>query len=137
VSAFGKAGIGWTDEEVDINGSTTLTTGGQSFIAGGGILALPSNIGQHEQTVFGFVPEGGLTVGVKIKPCLRLLAGYSFLYWNSVVRPGNQIDRVVNPALVPTDISFGTLTGPARPTFQFHEENFWVHTLTVGLDFRY
>jgi hypothetical protein len=137
VGAFGKAALGITDEEVDINGSTALFTGGQAFSASGGVLALPTNIGQHNQTVLGFVPEGGVTFGVKIKPCLRLTASYSFLYWNSVVRPGNQIDRVINPTMVPTDISFGTLAGPARPAFRFSEENFWVHTLTVGLDFRY
>ncbi len=138
VNAFGKVALGATDEEVDINGSTTLfdlTAGAQS--AGGGVLALPTNIGLHSRTVIGFVPEGGLNVGVKVLPSLNLTAGYSFLYWNAVVRPGGQIDRAVNSTQVPSDNTFGTLTGPQRPTFGFHDESFWIHTLTVGLDFHY
>jgi hypothetical protein len=136
-SAFGKAAIGWTDQEVDINGATALFTPAQAFVAGGGVLALPSNIGQHTRTVLGFVPEAGVTLGVKVTPCLRLTATYSFLFWNEVVRPGGQIDRAVNPTMVPTDNSFGMLTGPARPAFHFSDETFWVHTLTVGLDLHF
>jgi hypothetical protein len=137
VSAFGKAALGVTDQEVDINGASALFTPAGAFVAGGGVLALPSNIGQHTRTFLGFVPEGGVTVGVKVTPHLRLTAGYSFLWWNSVVRPGAQIDRVVNPALVPTDNSFGSLTGPARPAFTFHSEEYWIHTLSVGLDLHF
>jgi hypothetical protein len=136
-SAFGKVAVGVTDEEVDINGQTALFTPAQPFVASGGILALPTNIGQHTRPVFGFVPEGGLAVGVKVTPHLRLTAAYSFLYWNSVVRPGNQIDRGVNPTLVPSDATFGTLTGPLRPAFRFGDETFWVHTLTVGVDLHF
>jgi len=136
-SAFGKAALGVTDQEIDINGSSALFTPAQAFVAGGGILALPSNIGQHSRSVLGFVPEGGFTVGVKVTPHVRLTAGYSFLWWNAVVRPGAQIDRVVNPTMVPTDNSFGTLTGPARPAFRFADETFWIHTLTLGLDLHF
>ena len=70
-------------------------------------------------------------------PCLRLTAGYSFLYWNSVVRPGAQLDRNVNPAGIPSDQFFGSPGGPVSPLFHFNGESYWVHTLTVGLDFRY
>jgi hypothetical protein len=135
---WGKVALGVTDEEVDINGSTTLfdpVAGVQS--AGGGILAQASNIGQHSRTVLAFVPEGGINVGVNVLPCLRLTAGYSFLFWTNVVRPGAQIDRSVNPTMVPSDNTFGTLTGPPRPAFHFSEESFWMHTLNVGLAFRY
>jgi hypothetical protein len=138
VNAFGKVAIGATDEQVAINGSTTLNdvaAGPQT--AGGGILALATNSGLHNRTVIGFVPEAGLNVGVKVLPCLRLTAGYSFLVWNAVVRPGMQIDRAVNSTQVPSDNTFGTLAGPQRPAFSFHDEFYWMHTLTFGLDFHY
>jgi hypothetical protein len=139
-NAFGKVGIGVTDQEVDINGSTTLFSPNGPQSAGGGILALPSNIGNHTRTEIGFVPEGGFNFGVKVTPCLRLTAGYSFLYWNAVVRPGAQIDRGVNANQVPTDSSFGSAAsvgGPQRPAFHFNTESYWVNTLTFMLDFHY
>ncbi len=139
-NAYGKVGLGVTDQEVDINGSTTLNTGSGSEVAGGGILALPTNIGHHTRTELGFVPEGGLNVGVKVWPCVRLTAGYSFTYWNSVVRPGAQIDRGVNPSQVPTDVSFGQASafgGPLRPAFGFNSESYWIHTLNLSLDIHY
>jgi hypothetical protein len=37
--------------------------------------------------------------------------GYDFLFWNDVVRPGSQIDPVVNPNLLPPTIP----GGPNRP----------------------
>jgi hypothetical protein len=141
VNGYGKVALGATDQEVDINGSSTLHTPAGNQVAGGGLLALPSNIGHHTRNVIGFVPEGGLDFGVKVLPCLRLTAGYSFMYWNAVVRPGAQIDRNVNPSLVPTDATFtqaGMFLGnPQRPEFQFHNETYWIHTLTIGLDFHY
>jgi hypothetical protein len=137
-SVFGKVALGVTDEEVDINGRTTVNSallGVQS--AGAGVYAQPGNIGHHTRTELGYVPEGGLTFGVKILPCLRLTAGYSFLYWNAVVRPGGQIDRGLNPQTIPTDQFFGTPGGPARPQFHFNDESYWVQTVNVGLDLRF
>jgi hypothetical protein len=141
VNGFGKVAIGVTDQESDINGSSTLITPAGNLVAGGGILALPSNIGHHTRTEIGYVPEGGLNFGVKVLPCVRLTAGYSFLYWNAVVRPGAQIDRSINPALVPTDATFAQannfIGSPLHPAFQFHNETYWVHMLNIGLDIQY
>jgi hypothetical protein len=135
---YGKVAIGATDEQADINGSTTLYSPGASPQgAAGGILALPGNMGQHNRTIIGFVPEGGLDFGVNITPCVRLTAGYSFLYWNAVVRPGGQIDPAVNTTTIPTDQHFGTAVGPLRPTYTFHDENYWVHMVRAGVMIHY
>jgi hypothetical protein len=135
--AFGKCALGATEQRVDINGSTTLTHAGTTQTATGGILALPPNIGVYRRSVLGYTPEGGLTFGVKVLPCLELTAGYSFLYWNRVVRPGQQIDPGVNPTLVPTDSTFGQTTGASRPVFAFNDERLWIHTMTLGLELHY
>lgn len=132
-SAFTKFGIGATSQEVNINGATALLTGAGPQFAGGGILALPTNIGSHSRTVIGFIPEAGVNFGVKVTRNIQVTAGYSFLFWNEVVRPGSQIDRVVSPNLVPTDASFGPAPNPARPAFQFSDESLWIHTLTCGV----
>jgi hypothetical protein len=137
VAAAGKVAVGCTDQEVDINGTTVLFTPGGPLAAGGGIYALPSNIGHHTQPVFGIVPEGDLTFGLKVCSWLNLTASYSFLYWNSVVRPAAQIDRVINPTMVPSDVTFGPGGGPLRPAFHFNTENFWMHTVTLAVDVHY
>src|SRR5207245_2259843 len=135
LSGFGKVGFGATTQRVTINGATSLiTAAGDVTTAQGGILALPTNSGTFRRTVVSVVPEAGLNIGVNVTSHLRLTAGYSFLMWTQVVRPGAQIDRNVNPAQIPTDISFGAPVTPAAPTFHFSQETFWLHSINLGLD---
>ncbi len=134
-----KGAVGVTQQSVQISG-TSLLLGNQGILeaaAPAGILALPSTIGGHNRSVVSVVPEGGFTAGVNLTSWLRFMAGYSFLYWNNVVRPMNHIDRVVSSQQVPTDADFGATGGPLRPTFQFHEDSFWVHMFNIGLEFHY
>ena len=141
VNWFGKVALGATNQHVDVNGTTTLITPNGNQVAQGGVLALPTNIGSFSQTKFGFLPETGLTVGVHVTPHLQLTAGYSFLYWDQVVRPGLQIDRTVNTTLIPLSGNFGmpllNMTPPSRPAFSFVEESFWMHNLNLAVDFHY
>ena len=98
---------------------------------------MPSNIGNFNRTQFGFIPEVGLNVGINLTKNWQLTAGYSFLYWNQVVRPGGQINHAVNPGLIPTDNSFGTPGGPIQPAGGFNTESVWIQSLSVGMNFRY
>jgi hypothetical protein len=134
VSAFGKLGFGVNNQLVDVNGQTALNG---SRVATGGILALPSNIGNHTRTTFGFVPESGFDIGIRLTPHVRLTAGYSYLLWTQVARPGGQLNRNVNPATVPTDNSFGRVVGAPSPTFYFNNETFWLHSFNFGVDFTF
>ncbi len=133
----GKLGFGATEERVKIDGATALTNAAGTTVTPGGILALPSNIGNYRRAVFGFVPEIGCDVGVRLTPHLRLTAGYSLLYWSSVTRPGDVINRSVNPATVPSDNSFNTTAGAPAPIFHFSGSSYWVSTFNFGLDFQY
>ena len=138
LSMFGKAAVGITDEKVQIRGQTTMFSPTGFDMAQGGVLALPSNIGNYHRSVFAVIPEGGINLG--IEPCkhVRVTAGYSFLYWNRVTRPGDQLDRVINPALVPTDQQFGLVNnGGNHPQFTWKDEVFWIHTMNFGLEFYY
>lgn len=137
VSFFGKVGLGLTRQTVDIAGSSTLISPLGNQVALGGILAQPTNIGVRSQNVLGVVPELGLKVGCDLCSWARVNWGYSFLYWNSVVRAGEQIDRFVNPGQVPTDQLFNQVSGPARPAFSFNDAGLWVHTLSLGLEMHY
>jgi hypothetical protein len=138
IGGYAKVGLGATEQSVDISDATSVITPGvPNQTAPGGILALPSNIGHYHRTEFGVVPEVGLNVAVNFTPHIRMTAGYSFLYWNEVARPGSSIDRAVNPSQVPTDFSFGQASTPTRPLFSFSNDPFWVHNFSVGLEFHY
>jgi hypothetical protein len=137
VSTYGKVGLGVTNEWSMINGSTALITPTGRQYAGGGVLAVPTNMGQYSRNVLGFVPEGGLTFGFNVTAHVQLTLGYSFLYWNQVIRPGGQLNNYVNPTQIPTTNVFGTATGPAVPQYHFAPENFWMHNLNCGLTFHF
>jgi Putative beta barrel porin-7 (BBP7) len=138
VSAFAKVALGATEERVRIAGSTTLLAPTGTQTAVGGILALPSNIGTYNRSVFGVVPETGVTFGVQPIQHLRLTAGYSFLYWNAVARPGDQIDPRLNRTQIPGDSTFGQPGGAgSNPAFSFQDRTFRVHNLTAGIEIYY
>lgn len=136
VSAYAKLGIGGTEQRANISGSTTLTTPAGTDTSVGGILALPPNIGNRSRTVFGLVPEWGLTLGAAVTENIRVNAGYSFLLWNRVARPGDVINRNINPSFVPTDTSFGVDAVPVQPAFAFRNSDavFWMHTFNLGME---
>jgi hypothetical protein len=129
-----KLGIGDTQQLVRISGSDVVTdpvNGTRTF--NGGLLALPSNIGTYSRSKFTFVPEVGVTVGYNVTDHLRLFAGYNFLYWTSVARPGPQIDRTVNVNQIAPPIP----AGPPRPAFSFNPSDFWAQGVNVGLEYKW
>lgn len=130
-----KVALGTTQELVQIAGSTVITPPGgvgQSF--NGGLLASPTNIGRYSRDRFTWIPELGLNIGYQCCDHLRLYVGYNALYWSSVVRPGNQIDRTVNTNFLPPANGAG---GPARPQFSYNASDFWAQGVNFGLEFRY
>jgi hypothetical protein len=130
-----KVALGTTNQKASIAGSEldTSLNSGQQVSFNSGLLALPSNIGSFNRNVFSVVPEVGMNLSYQLCPNWRLFVGYNFLYWNNVARPGAVIDTVVNT----TQQSGGTLTGPARPAFAFHNTDYWAHGVNFGLELRY
>src|SRR5207244_9488477 len=98
----------------------------------GGTLALASNFGPSTRNEFAVVPEVGVNVGARLNGNVRLFAGYSFLYWSNVVRPGDQVDRVVNANLIPVR-SDGTRMGPSAPVNTLRGSDFWAHGINLGM----
>jgi len=138
VSGYAKLAGGITDEKANINGTTTLVSPNGNQVVQGGILALPSNIGGHDRSVFGLVPEFGLNIGSDITSHWRITAGYSFLLWNRVARPGDFVTGTANHTQIPSDPAFGTpVVGPITPVFAFNDERFWVHTFKCGIEYHY
>ena len=137
LAAFAKLGLGATMEHVSINGSTTFMSAvNPTTTVNGGVLALPSNIGDHNRTVFGVLPEMGVNVGINLSEHVRLNMGYSTLLWR-VARPGLQYDHNVNTSYAPSSQNYGITGGPAAPTFRSNDELFWSHNLTIGMEFHF
>jgi hypothetical protein len=133
-----KLALGATVEEVTINGAQQFLPN-TALNAHGDLLALQTNIGKATRTRFCVVPETDLNVGYQVTPHLRAFLGYDFLYWSTVVRPGDQIDRVLDVTNIP---NFALLNGQqptnqARPAVPFKERGFWAQGMNVGIEFRY
>lgn len=128
-----KLALGGTVETVRANGYTVA----DSFSAAGAYLTQPSNIGTQSQGRFAVVPEADLNFGIRLSPWASFTVGYSFLYVSSVARPGDQIDRVINPTQSPAILGTGSVPNPARPALSVHDTDFWVQGLNFGFDLRF
>src|SRR5262249_20809644 len=95
--------------------------------------ALPTNIGSFSKTRLAMVPELAANVSYQVTNRLRAFAGYSALYWSSVIRPGNAIDTTLNPS----QTAGLPLVGPARPQARFDTTASWAHGLTAGLAYEF
>ena len=89
----------------------------------------------NTQTHFGLFPPDS----DQVSEHWRVTLGYDLLWWNSVVRPGDQIDRAINTLQAPgiSGNPPSPLVGLARPAFFFNQDDYWAHGLSAGLELRY
>jgi hypothetical protein len=113
-----KLGMGVTQQTVHIEGEATDSL--SPLVVHNGSLAQRSNIGDYNRNVFSVIPEINLTLGMNVTQRIRITAGYTFMYWTDVVRPGEQIN--------------GSRTNPG---FEFRSTDFFAHGANVGLEYRY
>lgn len=139
MNATGKLALGSTVETVGVNGGFITNINGGFFSSPGGYFAQPTNIGTQSRSQFAVVPEVNLNFGVRMSPWASFVVGYSFLYISSVARPGDQIDRVINPNQSPAiSNNFpASLSGAARPGLSIRDTDFWAQGLNFALEFRY
>jgi hypothetical protein len=137
VDMTGKIAVGDMEERVTIGGATNTTAFGASTVVPGGLLALVSNSGRSTRSEFAYVPEGTIKFGYQWTQRISTYIGANGLYLSRVARPGEQIDPVVNPTLVPVSTQFGSNFGPARPLPTFRQTDFWALGAVIGLSIRY
>jgi len=145
LAADARLSLGDTDQVIGIQGSTTRSgvAGGTETLPGGW-LALPSNSGSFHHDRFTVVPEVNLNIAYDVRSWLRLSLGYDFLYWSSVVRPGDQILPEASAGAktpppfgqVPTFPGFGPGAAPVPPVPD-HTSDFWAHGLNFGVTLRF
>ena len=141
VEFTGKAALGTNFEMVRIDGATHLITANypvpllQSFH--GGVYAQGTNIGRFTRPAFAVVPEGMLKVGLKLGDRGRFYVGYNFLYISDAVRPGDQIDRTINPTQIPLLARGLPFAGPESPQPAIVRTDFWTQGLLIGFEARF
>jgi hypothetical protein len=137
VELLGKVAFGQTSEVVKISG---ITVERPEFlperVTPGGVLGLPTNSGRFTDSAFAVVPEATVRVGWAYERT-RWYIGYNFLYLSRLARPGDQIDRVLNPTQIPTDNATPQLAGPERPQVAIRHTDFWAQGLMLGWELRY
>jgi hypothetical protein len=133
--------LGSNQQRLEIDGGQTRAplAGGGTFTAVGGLLALPTNIGEYERNVFSVVPEVGVNVGYQVTDHWRAFVGYNFLYWSNVIRPGDQIDTTVDVTRVPRFVPPGANVPPdgPRPAVLFQNTDFWAQGVNFGAEYRW
>lgn len=140
VEMTAKVALGSTFQVVKTDGATHLITAAypvpllRSYP--GGVYAQLTNMGRTTHSAFAVLPEATFKVGLKAERA-RFYVGYNFLYLSDVVRPGDQIDRTLNPAQIPLLNPGGSFTGPDRPRVALNRTDFWVQGLIIGLEGRY
>jgi hypothetical protein len=140
LTAVLKVALGAMVESADIAGrlvTNDFNNFGAVQTLAGGYFAQPTNIGNHTRHVFAVVPEAALNLGYRITPRLSVFAGYTFLYASNVLRATRQVNRDLNPFLIPAISGNPTPipVGPAQPSYKFRASDFWAQGLNVGLAF--
>jgi Putative beta barrel porin-7 (BBP7) len=136
VELMGSVAVGVNRQRIEISGFQRATSPtGAVTVFNGGLLALPgANIGRFTNDETSVVPQVGVNVGYQVSPNCSVFAGYSCLYWTNVVRPGHQIDPVLDINRIP---NFGTAPAATtvRPIVPFNQSDFWAHGVNVGVRF--
>jgi hypothetical protein len=139
VNLTGKFAAGYMRQRVDLLGYSQLTTSsGVLNTVPGGFFNLPQELGRHRKDKFAIMPEGGVSLGYQLFSWLRLSAGYTFLWTNSVVRPTSSLSPFLNPNLIPVSPLY---TGAAPAAFiqrnVTNDTDFYLHGFNAGLEIRF
>ena len=137
VDLTGKIAAGNMHEVLNIAGSTTQNIGTSTNTFEGGLLALATNIGHYTRNEFAYAPEGTIKFGFQWTQRISTYIGVNGLYLSRVLRPGEQIDPVVNTTLVPVSTQFGNVFGPLRPQAPIKQGDMAIGGGMIGLSIRY
>lgn len=128
-----KVAFGDMRQTTVIDGGTMTSTGSGAQIDPYGLYAQPTNIGTMVDNKFCVVPEVNINLGCQVCPCLKWYVGYTFIYWSTAARPGDQIDRLIN-----TTYQGPLPVGDRRPDHsRIWSHNTWLHGLNLGLEYRF
>jgi hypothetical protein len=134
LDGLAKLAVGYNNELTEINGSTTITTGGVPASFAGGFLALASNIGSHNTGQWDAIPEFGLRLTYQLSQHMTAHAGYTLLYWSGMTRAADQANLLINQDFIPPSTAGGR---PAAPFFSFQSQQIWAQGVDLGVEIRF
>jgi hypothetical protein len=140
IDATAKVAFGTVHQTMNLTGETTITNGAFGLPTGTtaqGLFVESTNRGRYNRNVFAVVPEASINFGYQLTSCIRPFIGYNWIYLGNAVRPGNQIDRNINPTQQPLIVPPGTLAGQAAPLANFRTGDFWAQGFNLGVEIRY
>jgi hypothetical protein len=130
-----KLAAGITHQLRRIEGAPIVSASVASpLLVPGPLLALPSNVGRQTARRVTLVPEIEVKSQVAVTSWCSLTLGYSLLYWNKVLCPGDQMSPLVNVTQLPFR---GPVVGPLDPKPQFLHTDYFAQGLSLGVEFRY
>jgi len=130
-----KMALGWTHQSRVINGSPLISGAPvEPGLLPGPFLAMPSNVGRATNDAITLVPEIGVKAHYNVRDWCVLSLGYSCLYWNKVLCPGDQMDTHLNVTQLP---GHGPVVGPAAPAPMFVHTDAFAQGLNAGIEIRY
>ena len=132
-----RVGLGASEMVYQLDGGTSVTSGGGTLTVPNGLTVLDTNAGRHYRSTFAVLVGGDFTLAYAVTDRLVLRLGYSFTYLSNAARPGLVANRNVDQTRVPLDATFGTGPLTNQPTFAFTDQGFWVQGVTLGVEFRF
>jgi hypothetical protein len=137
VDIRGSVALGDTHQILNISGFQVRQRPGMAPMTfSGGLLAAGPNLGRFTSDRFSVVPELTLSAGYHITNNIRVFAGYNFLVWTNVIRPGDQIDHTVDLTVVPNAPAVN-FSGQNRPHPLFTQRDLVVNGVQFGLELRW
>ncbi len=132
-----KCAVGYNSEKLNIDGNTLLVTAADpnlgvpqsTLYSPYTLLVGPGNRGTHSRSIVSVVPEGQFNVCWNFNSNFMLRGGYNLIYWANMIRPGREIDRLVNVQ----NVNDFTVNQPIEPKFFYHNDNMWIQGFQVGL----
>lgn len=130
-----KFAAGLTHQTRNIDGSPLLFASVVNpQLLPGPLQALASNIGHERANRVTLVPELSFKSRLAVTSWCSLTLGYSLLYWNKVLCPGDQMSPLVNITQLPFQ---GPVSGPLDPKPQFNHTDYFAQGLDLGIEFRF
>ena len=134
IELLGKVALGNTQTKAFISGQTvTNPPSAEASTTASGLLVQGTNSGEFDDNSFTSIFDVGVWLRHHSNCGITTSIGYSFLFWNDVLRAGDVIDTTVNPTQIPP----GTLSGEARPAFEFNTTDFWAQGVNFGIEYRF
>ena len=131
-----KGGVGNNRQTVDIDGFSEVSVPREPRLPGGLLALQGANLGRRVSNRLTVLAEAGAQVGVQVSRHLRVTLGYDLLYLEDVARPGDQIDPIISPALVPTSEIFRQV-GIVSPIRTRARDDWYAHGVRVGMELQY